>query len=99
MHGGGRNADDYLDAWVALAKENNLFVVAPEFENKFSNYATNDYQEGNLFTFFGTSNQKKNGHIQLWKIYLTVSNRLTVLQTSSMIFLGIPRVGNLFIEW
>lgn len=56
MHGGGRNADDYLDAWVELAENNNLLVIAPEFENKFSKYTTNDYQEGNLFTFFGTRN-------------------------------------------
>ncbi|MFT6827755.1 MAG: pimeloyl-ACP methyl ester carboxylesterase [Roseivirga sp.] len=59
MHGGGRNADDYLDAWVAIAEENNLFIVAPEFENKFSKYITNDYQEGNLFTFFGMRNPKE----------------------------------------
>ena len=58
MHGGGRNADDYLNAWIELADENNLLIVAPEFENKFSNYTTNDYQEGNLFTFFGTKNPK-----------------------------------------
>jgi len=58
MHGGGRNADDYLNAWIELANKNNLFIVAPEFENKFSKYTTNDYQEGNLFTFFGTKNPK-----------------------------------------
>ncbi|WP_319590425.1 hypothetical protein [uncultured Draconibacterium sp.] len=58
MHGGGRNADDYLDAWVELADNNNLLIVAPEFENKFSKYTTNDYQEGNLYTFFGTKNPK-----------------------------------------
>jgi poly(3-hydroxybutyrate) depolymerase len=58
MHGGGRNADDYLDAWVEIAKENKLLIVAPEFENKFANYTTNDYQEGNLFTFFGTQNPR-----------------------------------------
>jgi predicted esterase len=58
MHGGGRNADDYLNAWIELADKNNLLIVAPEFENKFSKYTTNDYQEGNLFTFFGTKNPK-----------------------------------------
>ncbi len=58
MHGGGRNADDYLNAWVELANKNNLLIIAPEFENKFSRYTTNDYQEGNLFTFFGTQNPK-----------------------------------------
>jgi predicted esterase len=59
MHGGGRNADDYLDAWKELADSNNILVVAPEFENKFSKYITNDYQEGNLFTFFGSKNPKE----------------------------------------
>lgn len=58
MHGGGRNADDYLDAWVEIAEKQNLLIIAPEFENKFSNITTNDYQEGNLFTFFGTNNPK-----------------------------------------
>ncbi|WP_186755949.1 hypothetical protein [Echinicola salinicaeni] len=58
MHGGGRNAEDYLNAWVELANKNNLLIIAPEFENKFSKYTTNDYQEGNLFTFFGTKNPK-----------------------------------------
>ena len=58
MHGGGRNADDYLNAWVELAQENNLLIVAPEFDNKFKNITTRDYQEGNLFTFFGTKNPK-----------------------------------------
>ena len=59
MHGGGRNADDYLDAWKEIAEQNNVFVIAPEFENKFSKYTTNDYQEGNLFTFFGSENPKE----------------------------------------
>jgi len=58
MHGGGRNANDYLNAWVELANKNNLLIIAPEFENRFSKYTTNDYQEGNLFTFFGTKNPK-----------------------------------------
>ena len=58
MHGGGRNAEDYLKAWVKLADKNNLLIVAPEFENKFSKYTTNDYQEGNLYTFFGSKNPK-----------------------------------------
>jgi len=59
MHGGGRNADDCLNAWIELADKNKLLIVAPEFENKFSTYTTNDYQEGNLFTFFGTKNPKR----------------------------------------
>lgn len=59
MHGGGRNAEDYLDAWVEIAQKNNLLLLAPEFANTFKNYTTNDYQEGNLFTFFGTPNPKE----------------------------------------
>ncbi|MGA9590196.1 MAG: hypothetical protein WBV11_10235 [Salegentibacter sp.] len=59
MHGGGRNADEYLGAWVEIAKENNFLIVAPEFANEFSKYTTNDYQEGNLFTFFGVKNPKE----------------------------------------
>jgi predicted esterase len=59
MHGGGRNADDYLDAWKEIADSSNILVVAPEFENKFSKYITNDYQEGNLFTYFGSKNPKE----------------------------------------
>lgn len=58
MHGGGRNADDYLNAWVELANKNNLLIIAPEFDNKFSKYTTNDYQEGNLYSFFGAKNPK-----------------------------------------
>jgi len=59
MHGGGRNADDYLNAWIEIAEKQNLLIIAPEFENKFYKYTTNDYQEGNLFTFFGTKNPKE----------------------------------------
>lgn len=58
MHGGGRNAKDYLNAWVDLANKNNFLVIAPEFENKLAKYTTNDYQDGNLYTFFGTRNPK-----------------------------------------
>ncbi|MCE7057985.1 hypothetical protein LZF95_25090 [Algoriphagus sp. AGSA1] len=60
MHGGGRNAEDYLDVWQDLAKENNLLIIAPEFENSLAKYTTNDYQDGNLFTFFGSKNSKDN---------------------------------------
>ena len=59
MHGSGRNAEDYLKAWISIATENNFLIIAPEFENKFYNYTTNDYQEGNLFTYFGMSNPKE----------------------------------------
>jgi len=56
MHGAGRNADDYLQAWVDIAAQKNILIVAPEFESPFSRIITNDYAEGNLFTFFGVRN-------------------------------------------
>ncbi|MCE7990527.1 MAG: hypothetical protein HEP71_01050 [Roseivirga sp.] len=59
MHGGGRNAKDYLRAWTRMADEHNLLIIAPEFASKFSDITTNDYQEGNLFTFFGTRNPRE----------------------------------------
>ncbi len=31
IHGSGRNADDYLDAWIPFADERGLFLIAPEF--------------------------------------------------------------------
>ena len=34
MHGGGRNADDYRDAWVELAEDNNLLSEKKESEEK-----------------------------------------------------------------
>ena len=43
MHGGGRNADDYLNAWKKIAEDKNILIIAPEFENKFAKYTTNDY--------------------------------------------------------
>ncbi len=65
MHGGGRNAEDYLNVWQEIGKEHNLLIIAPEFENSFSRYTTNDYQEGNLFTFFGTKNDKEKWAFQV----------------------------------
>lgn len=53
MHGMGRNGEDYRDAWVELAERKRLLVVAPEFDSRFRNIATNDYQEGNLHNYFG----------------------------------------------
>lgn len=55
MHGMGRNAEEYLDAWTALAEQKNLMLVAPEFENKLYRVVTNDYQEGNLKSPLGRS--------------------------------------------
>lgn len=58
MHGAGRNAEDYLDTWVDAAAANNALLVAPEFASQFSRIITNDYGEGNLFTFFGVKNPR-----------------------------------------
>lgn len=58
MHGAGRNAEDYLDAWIDHAEATRTLVVAPEFASPFSRFITNDYQEGNLFTYFGSRNPK-----------------------------------------
>jgi len=68
VHGGGRNAADYLDAWIEIANKENLLIIAPEFENKFLKQITNDYQEGNLFAFFGAKNPKEQ-----W-VYTVVEN-------------------------
>ncbi len=56
MHGMGRNAETYLDAWTESADRNGILLVAPEFESRFARYVTSDYQEGNVRTFFGTAN-------------------------------------------
>jgi len=58
MHGAGRNAEDYLDAWVDAAQVNNALLLAPEFASQFSRVITNDYGEGNLFTYFGAKNPR-----------------------------------------
>ena len=34
LHGAGRNADDYRDAWAPAAEEFNLLVIAPEFPDR-----------------------------------------------------------------
>ena len=56
MHGMGRNAEDYLDAWTELAEQKRIMLVAPEFASKFYRVITNDYQEGNLESYFGWQN-------------------------------------------
>ena len=56
MHGMGRNAEDYLDAWTELAEQKGIMLVAPEFASKFYRVITNDYQEGNLESYFGWQN-------------------------------------------
>ncbi|MCP4059006.1 MAG: hypothetical protein GY738_17180 [Pseudoalteromonas sp.] len=56
MHGMGRNAEDYLDAWTELAEQKGIMLIVPEFASKFYRVITNDYQEGNLKSYFGWQN-------------------------------------------
>lgn len=56
MHGMGRNAETYLNAWTDIAEQRGFLLVAPEFESRFARYITSDYQEGNLRTFYGALN-------------------------------------------
>lgn len=56
MHGMARNAESYLDAWIDLAEQQGLLLVAPQFDSPFYRLITNDYQEGNLQSFFGWQN-------------------------------------------
>ena len=53
MHGMGRNAEDYLDAWIDAAEQRRFLLVAPEFDNRLARYVTRDYQEGNVRTVYG----------------------------------------------
>jgi predicted esterase len=87
MHGGGRNAEDYLNAWQDIGKEHNLLVIAPEFENPLSNYTTNDYQDGNLFTFFGTKNAKEKWAFQVIEnIFDHIKNTNNITNSNYNIF-------------
>lgn len=56
MHGMSRNAEAYLDMWADTAERESVLLIAPEFENPFYKFVTNDYQDGNLFTAFGLAN-------------------------------------------
>lgn len=56
MHGMSRNAEQYLDTWTDAADAKSILLVAPEFDNPFYRFVTNDYQEGNLFTALGVAN-------------------------------------------
>lgn len=56
MHGMSRNAEEYLDTWIKAADSKTMLLVAPEFDNPFYRYVTNDYQDGNLFTALGVAN-------------------------------------------
>lgn len=58
MHGMSRNAEEYLDTWVDVANRDNRLLIAPEFENPFFRFVTNDYQEGNLLSALGVANPR-----------------------------------------
>ncbi|MEO1045273.1 MAG: hypothetical protein AAFX04_07525 [Pseudomonadota bacterium] len=65
MHGMSRNAKDYLDAWLDIADQKNILIIAPEFHNKFYKYTTIDYQDGNLFGLFGEKNPREEWAFQV----------------------------------
>ena len=56
MHGMSRNAEEYFDTWVETADSKSMLLIAPEFDNPFYRYVTNDYQDGNLFSALGFAN-------------------------------------------
>ncbi|HOY77040.1 MAG TPA: hypothetical protein PLN33_04495 [Hyphomonadaceae bacterium] len=58
MHGMSRNAEEYLDTWIEAANRKTTLLIAPEFDNPFYRYVTNDYQDGNLFTALGLANPR-----------------------------------------
>jgi len=46
MHGTNRNADTYRDAWISIAEQYKLIIIAPQFDrDRFSSRA---YQQGNV---------------------------------------------------
>ena len=65
MHGMGRNGEDYLNTWVSIAQQHSVLLIAPEFHNKYFRYTTNDYQDGNLYDFFGRQNPKSEWAFQV----------------------------------
>lgn len=48
LPGVGRNADDYLNAWIAVAKAKQVMVFSFEFPS--NTYTSSDYIEGGLFS-------------------------------------------------
>lgn len=65
MHGMSRNAKEYLDEWKEIAQQKNILVIAPEFHSKFYRITTNDYQDGNIYNFFGEKNPKEEWAFQV----------------------------------
>jgi len=53
MHGNGRNAEGYQNAWIPYAEQKGFLVVTPEFSR--DHYpSTRNYHQGNLFESDGT---------------------------------------------
>lgn len=52
MHGGGRNSADYRDAWIELADQYCVLVLAPEFPSKAFPHARG-YNLGGMESFLG----------------------------------------------
>ncbi len=49
LHGAGRNAVDYRNAWISYAQSNKTIIIAPEFSDAY--YPGGDsYNLGNIFT-------------------------------------------------
>ena len=61
MHGTGRNAMDYLDAWTDFADANNHLIVAPEFSELIKG-ETFDYHEGNVWDQHHVWNKPNRNH-------------------------------------
>lgn len=58
IHGAGRNAEDYLDSWIEIAEEEELFVVAPEFSDERAIRVGGEWEwrfnTGNVVSWFGS---------------------------------------------
>ncbi len=77
MHGMNRNAEDYLDAWIQIAEDNKLLLIAPEFANRNYMQVSRDYQEGNVFSVYGKINPK-----ELWAFSVVENIFDTIIQTN-----------------
>ncbi len=68
MHGAGRNAEDYLDAWVGIAQEHGLLVIAPEFGEeetiRLSGRWEWKYNTGNMVSWFGRDRRERDWYFE-----------------------------------
>ncbi len=58
MSGVGRNANEYRDAWIEMAKEYHLLIIAPEFSTQFYPGSIN-YNLGNIHKENGDPNPEE----------------------------------------